>query len=140
MGTSQKNCNEQFGFFLERGRKISRNVFEEKYRSLAIPKGVLEIMLEVELKIEDKKRKIIERFQVINENDYQNNDNIGDYSIYDMAVLNQMQTQPPEVFCNKMCYKNPKNLKTKKKTILLMIKKITFFVFIECKRSVFHIF
>ena len=62
-------------------------------------------MLEVELKIEDKKRKIIERFQVINENDYQNNDNIGDYSIYDMAVLNQMQTQPPEVFCNKMCSK-----------------------------------
>ena len=45
-------------------------------------------MLEVELKIEDKKRKIFERFQDIIENNYQNNKNTGDYSIYDPAVLN----------------------------------------------------
>ena len=45
-------------------------------------------MLEVELKIEDKKRKILERFQDIIENNYQNNENTGDYSIYDLAVLN----------------------------------------------------
>ena len=45
-------------------------------------------MLEVELNIEDKKRKILERFQDIIENNYQNNENTGDYSIYDPAVLN----------------------------------------------------
>ena len=45
-------------------------------------------MLEVELKIEDKKRKILERFQDIIENNYENNKNTGDYSIYDPAVLN----------------------------------------------------
>ena len=43
-------------------------------------------MLEVELKIEDKKRKILERFQDIIENNYQNNENTGDYSIYDLAA------------------------------------------------------
>ena len=36
-------------------------------------------MLEVELKIEDKKRKILERFQDIIESNYQNNENTGDY-------------------------------------------------------------
>ena len=51
-------------------------------------KGGLEIMLEVELKIEDKKRKILERFPDITENNYQNNEKTGDYSIYDLAVLN----------------------------------------------------
>ena len=46
-------------------------------------------MLEVELKIEDKKkRKILERFQDIIESNYQNNDNTGDYLIYEPAVLN----------------------------------------------------
>ena len=45
-------------------------------------------MLEIEPKIEDKKRKILERFQDIIENNYQNNENTGDYSIYDPAVLN----------------------------------------------------
>ena len=45
-------------------------------------------MLEVELKIEDKKRKILERFQDIIENNYQNKENTGNYSIYDRAVLN----------------------------------------------------
>ena len=73
-------------FFLERGGKISGNAFEEKYQSSTIPKRGLEIMLEVELKIEDKKRKILKRFQDIIENNYQNN--TGDYSIYDPAVSN----------------------------------------------------
>ena len=35
-----------------------------------------------------KKRKILERFQDIIENNYQNNENTGDYSIYDPAVSN----------------------------------------------------
>ena len=43
--------------FLERGGKISGNVFEEKYQPSWIPKGGLEMMLEAKLKIEDKKKK-----------------------------------------------------------------------------------
>ena len=74
-------------FFQERGGKISENNFEEKYRPSPIPKGGLEIMSEGELKIEDKKRKILERFQDIVENNYQNNENTGDYSICDPKVL-----------------------------------------------------
>ena len=35
-----------------------------------------------------KKTKLLERFQNIIENNYQNNENTGDYSIYDPAVLN----------------------------------------------------
>ena len=53
-----------------------------------ILKGGLEIMLEVELKIEDKKRKILQRCPDITENNYQNNEKTDDYSIYDLAVLN----------------------------------------------------
>ena len=34
------------------------------------------------------KKKILERFHDIIENNYQNNENIGDYSMYDPAVLN----------------------------------------------------
>ena len=45
-------------------------------------------MLEVELKIEDKRRKTLESFQDIIENNYQNNENTSDYSIYDPTVLN----------------------------------------------------
>ena len=51
--------------FLERGGKISGNVFEEKYQPSSVPKGGLEIMSEVEIKIENKKRKILEKFQDI---------------------------------------------------------------------------
>ena len=71
-----------------RGGKISGSVFEEKYRPSPIPKGGLEIMLEVELKIEDSKRKILERYQNITENNYENIDNAGKYPIYDSAVIN----------------------------------------------------
>ena len=73
--------------FLEQAGKIYENVFEKKYRPLPIRKGGFEIMLEVELKMKDIKRKILERFQNIIENIYQNNENNGDYSIYDLAVL-----------------------------------------------------
>ena len=45
----------------------------------------------VELKIEHKKRKILERFQDIIENNHQYNENTGDYSIYNPAVLNQLR-------------------------------------------------
>ena len=79
-------------FFLEQGGKISGNVFEEKYGSSLIPKGGLEIILEVELKIEDK-RKILERFQDVTENNYQSNENTGYYSIYDPAVLSLQQEE-----------------------------------------------
>ena len=63
---------------------LKRNIGLGQYRK----EGRLEIMLDVELKIEDKKRKIIESFQDIIENNYQNNENTGDYSIHDLAVLN----------------------------------------------------
>ena len=45
-------------------------------------------MVEVEFKIEDKKRKFFERFQGIIGNNYQNDENIGDYLINDSTVLN----------------------------------------------------
>ena len=44
-------------------------------------------MLEVELKIEDGKRKILERFQNIIENNYESNTS-SERPIYDQAVLN----------------------------------------------------
>ena len=53
VGHFPKELLQAAWFFLERGGKISGNVFEEKYRPLPIPKGGLEIMLGVELKIED---------------------------------------------------------------------------------------
>ena len=68
------------------------NAFEEKYGSSLIPKGGLEIILEVELKIEGK-RKILEKFQDVTENNYQCNENTGDYSIYDPAVLSLQQEE-----------------------------------------------
>ena len=71
-----------------RGGKISGSVFEEKYRPSPIPKGGLENILEVELKIEDSKRKILERYQNIIENNYENIDNAGKYPIYDSTVIN----------------------------------------------------
>ena len=57
VGYFPKELSRAAWFFLERRRKISGYVFEEKYRPSPIPKGGLEIMLEVELKIEDKKKK-----------------------------------------------------------------------------------
>ena len=88
VGHFPKELPQAAWLFTERGRKISGNAFEEKYQSSPIPNGGLEIMLEVELKIEDKKRKILKRFQDIIKNNYQNNENTGHYSIYDPAVSN----------------------------------------------------
>ena len=45
-------------------------------------------MLEVELKIEDNKRKILERFQNIIRNNYENIKNAGEYPIYAKSVIN----------------------------------------------------
>ena len=45
-------------------------------------------MLEVELKIEDSKRKILERYQNIIKNNYENIDNAGKYPISDSTVIN----------------------------------------------------
>ena len=78
-------------------------------------------MLEVELKIEDKKRKILERFQDIIENNYENNENTGDYSIYDPAVLHLQH----ENFG--VTPQNRKNVETKKKTTWLMMRMTTLF-------------
>ena len=50
---------------LKRGGKISENVPEEKYRPLPMPKEGIGIVVEVELKIEDGKRNIIQRFHNI---------------------------------------------------------------------------
>ena len=61
------------------------NVCEEKYRPSPIPKGCLEIILDVELKFEDAKRRILERFQNIIESNYENNIT-GECPIYDQAV------------------------------------------------------
>ena len=44
-------------------------------------------MLEAELKIKDKERKILERVQDIIGYNYQNNEEIGDYFISDPALL-----------------------------------------------------
>ena len=69
-----KEWSQAVQFFLEQGGKISGNVFEQKYWPSHITKAELEIKLEVELKIEDKKRKLFERFQDIIENNYRNNE------------------------------------------------------------------
>ena len=68
-----KEWSQAVQFFLEQDfsqKKISGNVFEQKYWPSPITKAELEIKLEVELKIEDKKR----RFQDIIENNYRNNE------------------------------------------------------------------
>ena len=49
-------------------------------------------MLEGELKIEDKKKKILERFQDIVENNCQNNENTGDYSLKEYKEKDQCFT------------------------------------------------
>ena len=65
VGHFPKELSRAAWFFLERGGEISGNVFEEKYRPSPIPKGGLEIMLEVELKIEDKKEKFLKGFTIL---------------------------------------------------------------------------
>ena len=57
VGHFPKELSQAAWFFLQRGGKISGNVSEEKYGPSPIPKGGLEIILEVELKIEDEKNK-----------------------------------------------------------------------------------
>ena len=84
VGHVPKELSRATCFFLMRRGKISGSAFEEKYRPSLIPKGGLEIILE----IEDSKRKILERYQVVIENNYENIDNAGKYPIYDSTVIN----------------------------------------------------
>ena len=56
------------------------NVFEEKYWPPAIPKERLGILVEVELKIEDSKRNVLEWFHNLTGN-MKNIDNVGEYPI-----------------------------------------------------------
>ena len=65
VGHFPKELPQAAWFFTEQGGKISGNAFEEKYRSSPIPNGGLEIMLEVELKIEDKKEKFLKGFRIL---------------------------------------------------------------------------
>ena len=48
VGHLPKELSRAVQFFLEQGGKISRNVFEQKYWPSPIPKGELEIKLEVD--------------------------------------------------------------------------------------------
>ena len=66
VGHLPKELSRAAWFFLERGGNWP----------MPIPKGGLEIVLEVELKIENKEKKILKRFQDILENNYQTNENI----------------------------------------------------------------
>ena len=88
VGHVPKELSRAAWFFLERGGKISGNVFEEKYQPSPIPKGGLEIMLEVELKIGDNGRNILEWFQNIIGSKYEIADNAGEYPIFDKTVIN----------------------------------------------------
>ena len=64
VGHIPKEISRAAWFLLERGGKINGNLFEEKYRHSPIPKGGLEIMLSIELRIADERRNILERFKV----------------------------------------------------------------------------
>ena len=83
---------------LKRGGKTSENVFEEKSRPLPIPKEGLGIVVRVELKSEDMKRNINERFHNITGNIYENiDDNIGrDATSLNVWVVSEVALR---VFC-----------------------------------------
>ena len=53
-----KEISRAAWFFLERGKKINRKAFEEKYRPSPVPKGGLEIILSAEPRIAGKRRNI----------------------------------------------------------------------------------
>ena len=74
VGHFPKELSRAAWFFLEQQGKISGNVFQEKYRSLAILKRGLNHVRSW-TQNEDKKIRIIKRFQEVIENNYQNNDN-----------------------------------------------------------------
>ena len=58
VGHMPKLISRAAWFLLERGWKINRKVFEEKYRPSPVPKGGLKIMLPAELRIADERRNI----------------------------------------------------------------------------------
>ena len=103
VGHVPKELSRAAWFFLQRGGEISGRVFDEKYRPSPIPNGGLEIMLEVELKIEDEKRKILERLQNIIRENYENDLVTDEYPIHDRAaasLLLQSQTAATEQLDN----------------------------------------
>ena len=56
-------------FFLDRGGLVEGKVYDEKYRPSPIPKGGLEIVLEVTFKIQDEKWRYLKRLtELITEN------------------------------------------------------------------------
>ena len=83
VGHVPKELSRAAWFFLGRGGKIFGNVVEEKYRPSSIPKGGLEMMLEVELKIGDSRRNNVKSFQNIIGTNYEIADNAGEYPVHD---------------------------------------------------------
>ena len=88
VGHMSKEISRAAWFFLERGEKINRKVFEEKYRPSPVPKGGLEIMLSAELRIAGKRRTILELFKEVIQSNYLENADTNSYQINDLAVIN----------------------------------------------------
>jgi len=70
-------------FFIEKGGKVTGNVFEERCRPSQIPKGGLEIMLKVTISISDEKRKYLERLKTIICENIQNSEETESFSFSD---------------------------------------------------------
>ena len=83
-----KEISRAAWFFSERGGKADRKVFKEKHSPYPITKVGLEIMLSMELKIVDKRRKILEHFKEIIPSNYLENADTNSYQINDLAVIN----------------------------------------------------
>ena len=73
---------------LERGGRINGKVYEEEYILSPVPKGELEIMLSIELRITDEKRNILEHYKEITQSNYLENADTNNYQINDLAVIN----------------------------------------------------
>ena len=88
VGHMPKEISGAAWFFLERGEKINRKVFEEKYRPSPVPKGGLEIILSAEPRIAGKRRNILELFKEVIQSNYLENADTNSYQINDLAVIN----------------------------------------------------
>ena len=58
-------------FFLDRGGKLAATVFDENFRPSPIPKGGLEILLQVTFKIQEDKRRYLDRLKDLIEMNYE---------------------------------------------------------------------
>ena len=88
VGHMPKEISRAAWFFLERGEKINRKVFEEKYRPSPVPKGGLEIILSAEPRIAGKRRNILKLFKEVIQSNYLENADTNSYQINDLAVIN----------------------------------------------------